>query len=369
MVSVVVLSARGFDDYTFHLVNALASVAKVGYLIDAKQHERFGTALNHNITPIVFNRPRRRQLWGLWEMVQASRAVQRFEPDLFHLQGNGLWENFLLRMIRNIPLIDTVHDPVLHIDYQNYLNNYFLRDAVGRADGWVVHGEGLKQLLVSQFRVDPERILVHPLGIHDYYGHPEAASGQREKIILFFGEPRINKGFDLLLRVFHSVQDRLDGWRLVIAGKGAADPSALAMIRSLGDRVIYENRHISDREVTDLFSRAGIVALPYRHGSTSGVLGIAAALGCPVLATKVGNLPEIMEHEKQVYFVEPDNEQALAQGLIYLVGHPEIRAKLGQNLYELARTDWAWKKIAERTVDFYTRVLSEQKAARSLKRI
>ncbi len=358
MRSVFVHSAPGFEDYTFHFVNALSAIARVGYSIDAKQRDRFGNALSSDIVPVIFNRPRRRHLWGIWEMYKVSKAIHQFKPDVVHVQGNGLWENLLLRMVKDLPIINTVHDPILHVDYRNYLNEFFLGDAVQRADGWVVHSQSLKQVLLDQYSMNSGRILVHPLGIHDYYCRYSPIEVQREKYVLFFGEPRFNKGFDLLVNAFTSIKDQLDGWNIVLAGKKPVKKELEVSIFRLGDRAVYWNRYITDVEAASLFSRAGIVALPYRHGTQSAVLAIAAAFGCPVLATPVGNMAEIMEDGKHALFVEPDNEQALAEGLLRLAGDEELRARLGKNLKELAQAEWSWDKIVRQTVDFYEKIIS-----------
>jgi glycosyltransferase involved in cell wall biosynthesis len=357
MLSVVVHAAPSFDDYTFHFANALSRYARVGYVIDSGQRNRFGNALSGDVEPITFHRPRRRQLWGAGEMYGVSRAVGRFNPDVFHLQNYGPWESLLLRMIGKVPVVNTVHDPIQHIDYRSFLNEALARDAIYRADGWVIHSEGLRQVLLNRYRVDPDRTLVHPLGIHDYYCRFASADAQREKYILFFGEPRINKGFDLLVNAFSTILDRLDDWNIVLAGKGSIGREWSASIHQLGERCIYLNRHIPDAEVAGLFSRAGIVALPYRHGSQSAVLGIAAAFGCAVLATPVGNMAEIMEDRKHALFVEPDDEQALAEGLLRLTGDEGLRVRLGENLEGLGRTAWSWDLIARRSVEFYEKLL------------
>jgi glycosyltransferase involved in cell wall biosynthesis len=358
MFSVIVFPAPGLDDYTFHFVNALSAFARVGYIIDAKQRDRFGNALSSAITPIVFHRPRRRHLWGAGEMYKLSRAIKHFHPDIFHLQGDGLWESVLLRLLGDIPVINTVHDPVKHIDYQNILNNTFLQDAIRRAKGWVVHSEGLKRILIREYRLNSDRVLVHPLGIHDYYCRFSTdVNSPREKYILFFGEPRFNKGFDLLLKAFSSIKDRIDDWKIVAAGKGNFISGIEKYIDPPGSRIFFENRYITDTEVATLFSRAGIVALPYRHASQSGVLGIAAAFGCPVLATPVGNMSEIMEHGKNVFFVKPNDEQSLAEGLITMAQSEGLRARLGNNLKGLASSQWSWDDIARVSVDFYSRML------------
>lgn len=358
MLSIVVHSGSGLDDYTLHLANALSAFARVGYSIDAKQKDRFGSGLNSNVTPIVFNRPRMRQMSGFREMHKLSRAIRQFRPDLLHLQGDGLWESVLLRMVGSLPVVNTIHDPIKHIDQRNYLNNTLMLDAIRRARAWVVHSEGLKQIFSKQNHVNPNYILVHPHGILNYYSRLIPEKVQRDKYILFFGELRFNKGYDILLRAFDLIKDRIPGWKIVVAGRGQVNKSMRVLMGCLGDRLIYHNRFVGDDEVGDLFSRAGIVVLPYRHGSQSGVLAIAAAFGCPVVATSVGSMPEIMENRKQVLFVEPESETSLAAGILSLAQDSELRIEIGKNLEQRANTEWSWEAIASLTIKLYERVLS-----------
>jgi glycosyltransferase involved in cell wall biosynthesis len=352
---VVVHASPGLDDYTLHLVNALSEFTRVAYSIDAGQLNRYGAALNPKVVPIVFNRPRRRNLWGFQEMQKLSKKIRKFNPDILHLQGDGVWESVLLRMLSELPLINTVHDPVKHIDQRNLLNLALQRDTIRRARGWVTHSEGLKDIFLKHFRADPARVLVHPIGIYDYYTHFIPRDAQREKTILFFGELRRNKGCDILLRAFKSLE--LPGWSMIVAGLGKGLDDERALMVYLGERLDFRPGFIQDAETADLFSRAGIVALPYRHGSQSGVLAIAAAFGCPVLATRTGSLPELVQHCKQVFFVEPENETDLRQGLLALALDKSLRAELGRGLNKQAQAAWNWKGIAERSMAFYEHIL------------
>lgn len=353
MISVVIHAGPGLDDYTLHIANALASFARVGYSIDARQLERFGDAFDSRVAPIVFQRPRRRELWGFSEMLGLSRRIRDFHPEVVHLQNDGLWEMALVHSLGRLPLVNTVHDPIKHIDQRTWLSTATQRDAIKRSRGWVVHSEKLKDVLVERFPVDPARVLVHPHGIFDYYTRFAPASASRQKTILFFGELRFNKGCDILLRAFDSVKEQLPGWSLVIAGKGSGLAGESALLARLAPRLTLHNRFIADAEVGQLFSDAGIVALPYRHGSQSGVLALAAAFGCPVLATRTGSLPELLEDRQQALFVEPEDEASLAQGLITLTRDDPLRARIAATLYAHGRSYWNWQDIAEKTVNFY----------------
>lgn len=351
MLSVHLHAGPGLDDYTLHLANALSQIAQVSCSLSAETLARYAGALAPQITPLVFKRPRRRQLWGLTEMEHLARQIRALKPQVVHLQNDGFWESFLLAGLGSLPLVNTVHDPLKHSDQRTLVNRVSQALAIRRACGWVVHSENLRKILVERFRVDPAWVLVHPHGVLDYYTRFSPAAVQREPFILFFGELRWNKGCDLLLRAFETLD--LPGWRLVVAGKGSGLEAEAVRVARLGSRLDFRWRFIPDPEVADLFSRAGLVALPYRHGSQSGVLALAAAFGAPVLATRVGSLPELLPDRQQVLWVEPENESALRQGLSLLVFDQALRSQLGQNLQNLALTEWSWAAIAQLTLRFY----------------
>jgi glycosyltransferase involved in cell wall biosynthesis len=261
-------------------------------------------------------------------------------------------------MLDRLPVISTVHDPLKHIDQRDPLNQTFQWIAVRRACGWVVHSESLKNIFIRRFRVDPARVLIHPLGVQDYYLRFMPADAQREKTILFFGELRRNKGCDILLRAFESLE--LSGWRVIVAGQGSGLDGEAALLGRLGGRLDFRPHFIPDVEVADLFARAGIVALPYRHGSQSAVLAVAAAFGCPTLITRTGSYPELVQHKKHVYFVEPESEDELKRGILTLAQDEALRIELGRNLKEHAQAQWSWKSIAQKTIEFYEKVYLEK---------
>ncbi len=66
--------------------------------------------------------------------------------------------------------------------------------------------------------------------------------------------------------------------------------------------------YVSGERMAALFQRASLVVLPYLSASTSGVLMTAYSFGKPVVATKVGCLPEYVEDNITGLLVDPANE-------------------------------------------------------------
>jgi glycosyltransferase involved in cell wall biosynthesis len=353
MLSVVVYPGPGHDLYSLQLSNALCKYCRVAYICDVKQYERFQKSLNPKVNMIPFRKPRLREIWGILEIIRLALRINAFKPDVVNLHGNGLWESLLISLLPHISVINTVHDPIKHFDNKNTLNIWTMKYAIYRASAWVVHSQKLKDLFIEQNRVDPTRVIVYPHGVYDFYNYFATNPIKRENFILFFGELRYNKGIDLLLRAFQPISNNFQHWHVVVAGRAIkSSPDISPFVKSLGTQLILKDRFIEDIEVAEFFSKAGIVALPYREASQSGVLTIAAAFGCPVLATSVGSIPELVEHEKQAYLVEPENVSALKNGLESLMLNDNMRSRIGENLYIHAMANWSWEKAAKIFVEF-----------------
>ncbi len=94
--------------------------------------------------------------------------------------------------------------------------------------------------------------------------------------------------------------------------------------------------------------------MPYRHVSQSGVLYLALALGVPVLATRVGALPEVLQHGESALLVPPESPQALAESLGRLLGDAELRARLASGGRRIAERH-SWPSIAAQTESVFAR--------------
>ena len=85
------------------------------------------------------------------------------------------------------------------------------------------------------------------------------------------------------------------------------------------DRFLVYNHWISDTLQAELFHRASVVVLPYIEASQSGVIPCAYSCAKPVIATRTGSLPEMVEHGRTGYLVPPGDEKALADAMIDLL--------------------------------------------------
>jgi glycosyltransferase involved in cell wall biosynthesis len=135
-----------------------------------------------------------------------------------------------------------------------------------------------------------------------------ARHGNPDLLLLTFGAIRHYKGVDIALDALALV-DRDVHVRLVVAGRAWDGADALRdqiRERGLEDRVELRDRFIPNEEAALLFGAADACLLPYRSASQSGVVQLAFAYGCPVVATRVGGLPAAVDDGVNGLLCEPE---------------------------------------------------------------
>lgn len=138
-----------------------------------------------------------------------------------------------------------------------------------------------------------------------------------KKIILFVGNFVMVKGLDNLLRAISIVKTLHDGnFLLYLLGSGPLRNSLCCMIKQLGisDCVKIEGE-VPNCNLNLWMSASDLFCLPSRNEGWPNVLMEVLACGVPVIATRVGGIPEIINDEKLGILVEPDNPESLAQAI------------------------------------------------------
>jgi glycosyltransferase involved in cell wall biosynthesis len=228
----------------------------------------------------------------------------------------------------------------------------------------IVHTEFSKNKVVELGWCQPEQVHVVPHGVlecHDLPTSTRMTPVGEEQTILFFGALRSYKGVDFLIRAFAQLPATLlASTRLVIAGKPGMDPSELYQLaRSLGvdHRITWRLRFIRDEEIPDLFRQATLVALPYREIDQSGVLMTAVAFGRPIVASRIGGIPEVIRDGVHGRLVEVGDVNGLATALGKLLLDPDQRERMQKALALLRTGSLAWESCASQTISLYNHVL------------
>jgi glycosyltransferase involved in cell wall biosynthesis len=271
---------------------------------------------------------------------QLTQTLLRLNPTLLHITGPHLWNIPILYWCKHhrIPTLHTLHDLDPHHgrrfgQYLHYWNNQVIK----HADHILVHGKIYQKRLQQQR--DPSTVHYTPL-LHLFLSAkntppppPQPSINNKlppSPFILFFARLETYKGIDTLLKAWEVVvQAGFTQFKLVIAGKGTLpnNPSTNQIKRS--DNIQLINHHINDDLALSLFSHCSLVILPYRDGTQSAIIPAAYYFKKPVIATRVGALPEYVIEGKTGFVIPPNDIHALAQIIIKALSNLQTLTEMG----------------------------------------
>ncbi|MCP5462580.1 MAG: glycosyltransferase [bacterium] len=177
---------------------------------------------------------------------------------------------------------------------------------------------------------------------------------ENKKVILFFGFVRPYKGLRYLLEALPAVAAGMPDIILLIVGEFWTDRQEyfeLIEKYRLSNRLKIIDRYIAHDDVPKYFSAADFVVSPYVSATGSAIVQTAFGLGKPVVATNVGSLPELIEHEKTGLIVEPHNSKALAEAIIRMYQDGMYKKCAEKVLIE--RKKFSWERYVKSIEELY----------------
>jgi glycosyltransferase involved in cell wall biosynthesis len=307
-----------------------------------------------------------RKIEALWDVLAVTAVAGRLRPDVIHFHCTNPVSLAYLALLRLVtaPVVATAHVVTPHerIPFQEAI----YRRVHGYSDLIVAHSEFDRRRLTEEFAVDPERAVLIPHGEYgffesgDHVADPVEARrrlglGASDEVVLFFGYIREYKGLDVLLEAWNAVVEERPGARLLIAGDPVRlGPARRNELEAWADRLgaVHRFDYIPFSDVAAYFGAADVLVMPYRSISQSGVLYLALSLGVPVVATRVGGLPELLRDGDSALLVPPESPPDLAKVLVRLLGDRDLRARLVDGGRRVAERH-SWPSIAERTEDAF----------------
>jgi len=308
---------------------------------------------------------------GALDMVRVYRAISAFAPDVLHVQENTDWRIYLIAMALGYKkVVLTVHDVFWHPgEDKRWISGQAIRFLRKKAGKLIVHGEYLKEQFsrLSPGHADKTFVVHH--GAYSIFRQWDDGSIKEEKdTVLFFGRLGQYKGIEQLIEAAPVVKSSVPGLKIIIAGSSTGMGKHFSHLEKAieGDPVFeVHNRFIANEEVPSFFRRASVIAVPYIEASQSGVISIAYAFGKPVVATRVGSIPEVMEDGRTGLLVPPADPDALAQAIVTILQDGELRRSMGDRALRKSRTDLSWEAAAKKTAEVYAAPAPVRKSERT----
>ena len=186
-----------------------------------------------------------------------------------------------------------------------------------------------------------------------------------DRVILAVGRLSKEKAYADLVAALACLLQRKPDLRvqLVILGEGPERADIENAVRAAGlHDVVKMPGHVND--VSQYYEMADLMAISSVSEGSPNVLLEAMAAGVPVVATKVGGIPEIAKDKEHALLVPPRDPAAMAQAIDVLLSNPEAAHKLATSARTLAASTYSPKQRALWLVGLYGSVLAKWQSQR-----
>ncbi len=344
----------GTEVATYHLAGRLAKrgheVHVITPLDEGLPEESCENGFHiHRLPKIATSFPGGVIFWG-----DIVRAIQRIGPDIVHAQSlnSGIPALFSNKLLK-IPYV--VYGRGLDVYHPEWYVKLTAKAVLKNAGAAIALTEDMEEIMNDMYNRD---IVLVPNGIDLV----EDSARQREaenhsKRVLFVGRLHSVKGIQYLLGAMYIVHRELPEVKLTLVGDGEDRERLEHMTDFLGIKECVEFvGRVPHERIRYYMVHADVLVLPSLSEGFPVTILEAMASGLPVIATRVGGVPEIIENNVNGYLVETENQGKIAEALLKLLRDEQLRKCISGNNREKAER-YQWDKVAATLEEIYRNIL------------
>ena len=269
---------------------------------------------------------------------------------------------------RKIPMVVTVNDiSGINWKYGNWLVDsiaYLYTTLLGRhilkaADGIRILSSGAQSYLVNT-GIKEDDICFIPRGVDTDMFKPDNTANDLFRhsvgvdpgdfVVLYVGRFDRVKGVDYLLEAVKMICSEHERIKLILVGDGNLKEYYHKISEPIRDAVTFAGFR---SDVPKFMNLADVVVLPSLSEGCPNVVLEAMACGTPVIASRVGAVPDIIENDKIGVIVEPKDVMGLKVALMRLIKDRGLVKKMGERGREHIERYFTWDVVCERLEGFY----------------
>ncbi|MEM2953534.1 MAG: glycosyltransferase family 4 protein [Candidatus Bathyarchaeia archaeon] len=190
----------------------------------------------------------------------------------------------------------------------------------------------------------------------------ELGFNDRDLLILYVGRLYSRKGLPTLISAIPHIVKKVRNARFIISGKGFSDEEkrlrGYAEKFKVRENVIFLG-YFPDEKLPSLYKAADIFVFPSIYENMPFAMLEALASGLPVVTTRVGGIPEVIDNGKNGFLVEPYDSLALADKVLCLIENPSLALEIGLSGRKTVERRFNWNNIVKQVLEIYDEALTK----------
>jgi len=294
------------------------------------------------------------------------RIIADEKPDVINIHtpvpGLGDLASFAGR---NIPQVITYHTGSMRKG--NYLDIFILpyekvalKFMLRRAKAVVCSSDFVRTDFLKKYMSKSETITP---GVDTEFFAPNPKVCAQDPTVLFaasLARGQEHKGLKTLLDAIKILKEEFSNIKLIVAGDGDLKNKYESYAKQNNLKASVEFRgKLQGQELPEAYRKANLFALPTASDSQPLVILEAMAAGLPIVSTRIGGIPNMIEDGEEGFLIEPHNPQVLANKIGELLRDPQLREKFSEAARERAIKDFSWQKRMEKYNEILEKAIGE----------
>ncbi|MEM3640439.1 MAG: glycosyltransferase family 4 protein [Candidatus Bathyarchaeia archaeon] len=251
----------------------------------------------------------------------------------------------------------------------NNVLRFFEYKLLRRSDKIIAVSEYTKKELLEEYQLKANKIKVIYNGV-DIDRFRPADNKKRIKqelglnndtIILYVGRLYSRKGIPILLKAAPFILRKFRNVKFVISGKGLRNEKKLKAFADnlkVRDHTLFVG-YFPDEKLPKLYQAADIFVLPSMYEGMPFTILEALSSALPVVTTKVGGIPEVIEDGKNGLLIKPLDFLGLADKILFLLENPSFASEMGLSGRRIVEEKFNWQNMARQVLEIYNEVLAK----------
>jgi len=303
-----------------------------------------------------------RKLYDIQSIFQLTGFLNKNRFDVVNTHsGVDSWIGGIASRVAKVPVLARTRH--LNISLKRNLLNFvhYLPDV------YITCGDNMRSNLVSNCGFPADKVVSIPTGVGSEFFDVKKNVEAKLKygllpdsiVITNVGVLRSVKGHEITLMSVKAVVRVFPNAKYLIVGNGPRKEALMKLTDELGiaEHVIFTG---FAEDIPEIYSCSDVAVLSSLSEGLPQSLLQAMAAGIPVVATKVGGVPEVVIHEKTGLLVESGDHEGLAKGIIRILQNRDEAEQMSRDARELILKEHTADKMIDKIEGLYKKLLSKK---------